>query len=258
MVWLGEGDGRFPEVLRPPGARAADDAVIFSEACYGATLAEGGGSIAPAFLAAGARVFVGSTIIAWGAGRGGAPCLADELAARFFLALDRGLPPGAALEEARLAMLEAALASGGGLSAPLHNTLLSFTLYGHPGLARPAHGAAGIAAARATESKSALADARDRLRRRLSPDAWAVVSSGRSTLEAVAAGLRDGDTVTRRLTELLGTAPAHAHVVRYAATKARAAERSTVFAETAGGRFARRAGVDLDADGRVTLAFVSR
>src|SRR5436305_1174358 len=57
-VWLGEGGGRYPEVLRSPAANAAESAIVVSEACYGASLFGGfGPPIAGRFLANGAGAF---------------------------------------------------------------------------------------------------------------------------------------------------------------------------------------------------------
>jgi hypothetical protein len=252
-VWLGEGDGHYPEVLRPPGARVAENAIVFSEACYGATLADGAGSIAPAFLAAGAGCFVGSTIIAWGGGPGSPPCLADEMALQFYRLLSEGVPLAEAVQAARIALLDAALAAGGVVDAPLHNTLLSFVAYGAPS-ARAA--AAPLRAPRApVTGASALQQARERLRRRLGAGAWQVVSSGRLTMRALAAQFRQGATVARRLEELLGTGPTDAQVTRY---RAGGTERATIIASASTAPLPRHAGVRVDRDGRVLESFVSR
>jgi hypothetical protein len=249
-VWLGEGDGHYPEVLRPAGVRAADNALVFSEACYGATLADGAGSIAPSFLAAGAGGFVGSTIIAWGGGPGSPPCLADQIAIHVFRLASQGMPLGQALQGARLALMETALVEDGVLDVALHNTLLSFVAYGAPsararstGLAPPVGG------------KSVLQQTRERLRRRLAPGAWQILSSGRVTMRELAAAFGQGPTVARRLEELLGSGPQEAHVTRY---QAGARQRATITARATVGRWRRYAGVRVDPDGRVLQSFVGR
>ncbi len=230
-AWYGEGDGRFPEVLRPSGVEVAEGAVVFSEACYGATLADGAESIAPTFLERGAGCFVGSTVIAWGSSRGGPPLLADDLATHFYRALDEGRPGAVALHEARLALVEAA---GGGLSAPLHNTAISFVYYGAP------------------QQAGALARARAQLRARLTPGAWQVLSTGRVAMRALSGEVRDADAVARRLEQLLDARPADARVVRYGSGAA------SVLCEVGAGPVMRRAGVDVDATGRILRGFVSR
>jgi hypothetical protein len=236
-AWYGEGDGRFPEVLRAPGVRVADDAVVVSEACYGAML--GTDAIAPTFLGEGAGCFLGSTIIAWGSPRHGPPTMADHLAQYFFRALDEGVPSAAALQRARLELL----AAGGGMSAPLHNTLLSFVVYGPP--QRAGERAPG----------AALRAAREALRQRLAPDAWEVLSSGRVRLSALAAQVRGGDAVARHVEALLGVPATDARLVRY---RTPAGEQASVFATARSGPLVRRAGADVDAQGRVVRSFVSR
>ncbi len=255
-VWLGEGDGRYPEVLRPAdlaphaptGARVAPDAVVFSEACYGATLQDGPGSLAHAFLAAGASCFAGSTVIAWGAGPGHPPALADELALGFFRHLDAGLPAARALHQAKADLADAALSGGGGLSAPLHNTLLSFALYGAP-LA-----SVSAPAPRAAPPLAPLADARARLQRRLRPADWRLLTSGRLDLAALQAHLAHAPGVSARLAALLGAPPADARVLRYGAGPA---ARATVLASAAG-PVPRRVALELDAAGHLLRALVSR
>jgi hypothetical protein len=248
-VWLGEGDGRYPEVLRPPGVQVAENAIIFSEACYGATLADGRGSIAPAFLAAGAGCFVGSTIIAWGGGPDSPPCLADQMAFHFYRLVSEGVPLAEALHGARLTVAEGALADGV-IDVPLHNTLLSFVAYGAPfARATPTRRAIGA------DSRSALQEARDRLRRRMSPGAWQILSSGRVTMRALATEFRLGSTVARRLEELLGTGPHEAQVTRY---QVGSSQRATITAAAKAGRWPRHAALRVDQDGHVLESFVSR
>ena len=268
-VWLGEGDGRYPEVLRPedvptfPGAPGTAP-VVTSEACYGATLADGAGSIAPTFLARGAGAFLGSTVIAWGGPPGAPPALADVLVARVWRALDAGLGLADALQTARSALLEAALDRDGGLPAPLHNTLLSFVAYGAP------H--AAVAGARAVAPRSpsrpssrpatpraagdgVLATTRESLRARLDPGSWRVVSSGRESVASLARGFREGLALTRRLEALLGALPADARVVRYDLA---GTPRALVTAEVPAGPVPRRAALDVDGDGRLLAAWTSR
>ena len=248
-VWLGEGEGVFPEVLRVADVNVADNALVVSEACYGASLADGGDAIAPRFLAAGASCFFGSTIIAWGSSRGGPPALADDLAREIFHALDAGDDAGQALARARHALLEAALSSGEGLSAPLHNTLLSFVAYGAPGRATDL----GQGKVTSAQRSDVLAEARESLRRRMAPAAWRLVSSGRVAFAALAQTY--GAMVTDALRDLLGATPADARVVKYLAISG---ERATVLASARSGGRVRHAIVELTAAGQVARRLVSR
>jgi hypothetical protein len=247
-VWLGEGEGGYPEVLRAPGAAVGEHGVVVSEACYGATLADGEASIAPSFLAAGAGCFVGSTIIAWGGGPGSPPVLADDLAGHFFAALDRGRPAAWALHEAKLSLLLARESSGAGISPPLHNTLLSFVCYGDP-LA-----VTGAAAAHAPMPQSQLAAVRQQLQQRLGTRAWRIISSSRLGAAALAAPAHA--LAARRLSALLGSPLTEAR--RFELADAGRISHTCFLAESTTPTGRRHAGIELDAHGRELSSYVSR
>ncbi|MFQ5945184.1 MAG: hypothetical protein ACE5NC_02940, partial [Anaerolineae bacterium] len=94
-------------------------------------------SVALAFLASGARGFIGSTGMAYGSL---APPLvgADLLAVNLFMALREGFALGEALRRAKLGLIEQAGAEQGFLDAEDQKTLLTFVLYGDPSLSQSA------------------------------------------------------------------------------------------------------------------------
>jgi hypothetical protein len=144
-AWVGDGAGQYPTVLRPRSIQVGPNAILVSEACYGARH-DAADTIALRFLAAGGSAFVGSTVIAWGPA---APpnALADLIPIGVYEALDRGLPLGAALLDARRVILADARARDA-ITPQVVNTLSSFVAYGSP-LARVAGralaGAPGLA-----------------------------------------------------------------------------------------------------------------
>jgi hypothetical protein len=129
--WLGDdGEGSNPAILRPASvSRVAQDAILVSEACYGARH-DRTDTVALRFLAAGGSAFVGSTIIAWGPP---APpnALADLVPAYVYRSLDAGRALGEAVLDARRAILAAAQASGW-VTPQVVNTVSSFVAYGSP------------------------------------------------------------------------------------------------------------------------------
>jgi hypothetical protein len=132
--WVGDGGGEYPRVLRPRSLVVARDAVLVSEACYGARH-DHPDTMALRFLAAGGSAFVGSTIIAWGPS---APpsSLADLIAAGVYAALDQGMVLGDALHHSRQTIWRAAMKEDE-LTPQVINTISSFVAYGSP-LARVA------------------------------------------------------------------------------------------------------------------------
>ena len=128
--WFGEGGGRHPEVLHARGVRVAPDAILVSEACYGAAHGAGTDNISHAFLHGGGSAFVGSTIIAWGPA---APplSLADLIVTGTYGALDSGHTLAEALLAAKAQILAAA-EHDGGLSPQVLNTISSFCAFGGP------------------------------------------------------------------------------------------------------------------------------
>jgi hypothetical protein len=283
--WVGEGEGRYVPVLRAEAIRVAPGAVVVSEACFSAMdFPEDGGGLGEPFLRAGAGAFVGSTIIAWGPPEP-PPSAADLVVLGFYDAIDRGLPAGAAMLDARGAILDAVLEEGRGLAPPEHNTLLSFVHYGAPfarvvaparkdpaaaprGLPSSPHtlapkGAGGSALDRirgrmagATAGSSPLHDARARLGARLSPGDWEVLSSGRVALGALPTMFRRYDEVTKALRGLLGAAPGELSLLRFRAGARQLAHVSA--SVVVPGMGARAAALLVDADGCELKRWVAR
>ncbi len=130
----------FPIALTPLNLAWAEvsGAVVYSEACYGAHLREGGtdSSIPLAFLAQGAKAVIGSTGMAYGALT---PPLsgADLLGRNLWLGLRRGFTIGEALLRAKLGLVEEMAERQGFLDGEDQKTILSFVLYGDPSLKAP-------------------------------------------------------------------------------------------------------------------------
>jgi tetratricopeptide (TPR) repeat protein len=107
--------------------------VIFSEAGYGASIAgkSPATSLALRFLSEGAAAFVGSTTACYGGAQ--LPLTgADRLGHLFWWAVQDGEPLGRALQVARRAYANRAIAEQGYLDAEDQKTLLSFVLFGDP------------------------------------------------------------------------------------------------------------------------------
>ena len=114
-----------------------------------------------------------------------------------------------------------------------------------------AHGMAAADVAWRIGADQTLAEAREAVRRRLSPGLWQVVSSGRMAFGKLSREFLHGDTVARRLEAMLATRPAELQVIRY---RTRSGDRASVV-----GKGARHyAGVEVGADGRVLRSFASR
>jgi len=140
--WYGHGESEhgssvLPVALTPLSISwmNAEEALIYSEACYGADLQDQSaeGSIALNFLASGALGFIGSTAMSYGAL---APPLsgADLLGKYLWEGIVAGLPIGCALRRSRAAFIRAAAEEQGYLDGEDLKTLLSFVLYGDPSL----------------------------------------------------------------------------------------------------------------------------
>lgn len=280
-VWVGESaSGGYPQVLGLEAAGVAPRGVVVSEACYGAMIfPDHGAGIGERFLRAGAGSFVGSSIIAWGP-PAAPPGLADLIVTGFYAALDAGHDAGAALLEAKRAILEGELDEDESLEPAAHNTLMSFVHYGAPfarveGAPRvptatlPAPG--GVSAAKSAargsaldrirgrmtgSSGSTLGAARDRLRARLPPEQWEALSMGRRSLGELPAEVRSHAEVVRSLTGLLGAEPASVHLFRYRAGAQRYASVSARVSSP--GRVAKAATVLFDESGRELRRWVSR
>ena len=129
--WYGEGDWEQPVVLTPTTLTYDDNAILVSEACYGATQLFEDESMSQVFLRNGGSCFIGSSIIAWGPPV--APIgQADIIAAESFRHLDAGATAAEALLRAKHAVLEYSTEEDEPTPPAVLNTVLSFTLLGPP------------------------------------------------------------------------------------------------------------------------------
>ncbi len=145
--WYGQRDPTFPAdypafpvALRPQdvGTMGSVPEVVFSEACYGAYL-EGKTAetaLSLKFLASGAKMFVGSTCIAYG-GLNSKPEAADLLASFFWKEILAGRSGGVAFQQAKVAFAEYLDKRQGYLDGEEQKTLISFVYYGDPTLTAP-------------------------------------------------------------------------------------------------------------------------
>lgn len=138
--WYGHGrnDSALIPVVRPADldGLSLDGALVISQACYGARLATQAGmrALAPAFLAAGVRGFIGALALTYGAPQ---PPIAesDLLTACLLQALARpGARIGPAFQAAHGEMVRILLQTQGFVDAGDLKTLLEFVLYGDPTL----------------------------------------------------------------------------------------------------------------------------
>lgn len=125
----------YPVALRPRDIRNSGRApdIVFSEACYGASVigktAEQ--ALCLRFLDAGTRALVGSTKIAYGSMS--EPLIGADLLGRYFWQnVDAGLPVGEALRLGKLQMAQEMHARQGFLDGEDQKTLIAFVLYGDP------------------------------------------------------------------------------------------------------------------------------
>jgi len=127
----------FPVALKPDNIPVVPhpEAIVFSEACYGAHIFNKHemSSLALRFLAAQAVGVVGSTALAYGSI---APPLvgADLLAKAFWEQVKAGCPLGLALGRAKQSLVREMMTRQGYLDPEDHKTILSFVLYGDPTL----------------------------------------------------------------------------------------------------------------------------
>lgn len=228
--WVGDGGGEYPRAFEANDVEGVlNNALLVSEACYGARHDEGAENIAIAFLMAGGSAFVGSTIIAWGPPEPPIS-LADVIVCETVRALDQGY----ALPEALLRAKQL-VARSGRLSPQAANTVSSFQAFGPP-LARvagvrpkattPSVAAAPPSApdnllARVRAARDArggggpLGAARESLRGRGERLGWSAPADLDLSIEALRARFARAADIQARLQALLGHAPTRAHVVEY-------------------------------------------
>ncbi len=131
--WYGQGSGRYPVALSPVNITKLRDAVVYTEACYGAYTIdkEISESLALTFLEKGTKCFVGSTTVAYGP-RVPPPTEADLLASFFFHEILKGNKFGFALLNAKHEFFKKMIDEQGFLDGNDKKTLLQFVLYGNP------------------------------------------------------------------------------------------------------------------------------
>ncbi len=140
--WYGHGESQDGSSLLPVALTPlsiswinAEEALIYSEACYGADIQDQSTdeSIALTFLSTGALGFVGSTSMSYGALE---PPLsgADLLGRHLWEGIVAGLPLGCALRRSREAFIRETAEKQGYLDGEDVKTLMSFVLYGDPAL----------------------------------------------------------------------------------------------------------------------------
>ncbi len=146
-AWYGQRDPTFPAdypafpvALRPEdvGALGCVPEVVFSEACYGASIDErtAQDALCLKFLISGNQMFVGSTCIAYG-GLNSTPEAADLLALYFWQEVMAGRSGGVALQQAKVAFAQHLNTRQGYLDGEEQKTLISFCMYGDPTLTAP-------------------------------------------------------------------------------------------------------------------------
>ncbi len=238
--WYGEGSDGHPEVLRGRDLLVREDAILVSEACYGASHNAGADSICLAFLGAGGSAFVGSTIIAWGPA---APplSLADLIVTGTYAALDAGhsLPEALLWAKARI-MAQAE--EGGGVSPQALNTVSSFCAMGGPlarvrgatirrPLARPvagtwaqthSHGSSGpgdvlgrVRRGMRQGGGGPLGEARQRLAARAARAGWQPVARQVLAASELPRYFRRAAEIQRALHQALGVEPSSITSIRY-------------------------------------------
>ena len=207
-LWVGESaEKEFPIVIRPETAHCANSAIVVSEACYGAAIYEGQGAMASSFLESGAGIFLGSTIIAWGASEAPGSC-ADILVESFFKHLDKGMYAARALHQAQQDVLQLSLERHGHLTPAEVNTVRSFVLYGSP-LARCATAPAAddvLSRVRGrmrtgARDSGVLGRARSGVQSRIGDELYQVVSQGRLELSEIPAEFRAPEQLIQTLTD---------------------------------------------------------
>jgi hypothetical protein len=137
-AWRGFDDtsGNWRDSLNPDDVvpDAVSGAIVFAENCYGALVVQRSprNSVALSMLVAGARVFIGSTGMAYGSfmQQSDTPIQADVLGGRFVQRVRAGEAVGSALASARRDLLRTT--SPAAWTGDRHKTISEFVLYGNP------------------------------------------------------------------------------------------------------------------------------
>ena len=225
-AWFGDqGDGQMPEALRPTHlAHPAPNALLLSEACYGARHEPDVETVAMRFLRGGGSAMVGSTVVAWG------PIsppigLADVLIVETLRAFDAGATLPQAVQTAR----EAVIGDKTHLLPQEANTIASFIALGGPlarvarsHVHRPAPPNASLlnrvrAARDARGGGGPLGAARARLRAAEARGQWRAPARLHLSLAELRARFATAADLQARLRAALGTEPATIALVEYEA-----------------------------------------
>jgi hypothetical protein len=283
--WYGENEyGEFPVVLKSPDIQVAQNAIVVSEACYGARLWGSPDDISMSFLRRGAGAFIGSSIVAWGP-PDAPPALADQIVIGTYAALDNGVPLALALLEAKLEILNMYFSvEQGSVSPQVHNTLLSFVSYGFPMATVNCHSRPGgrrpfshqDGQSKSSESGSALSrlrkqmrnnsdeqvdckglldSYRSRIRQRLPEGTWDVIDSGRMTLSDLSKNFKTYDEIVKKIDFLLGGPPESVDVTRFGFG---VEKKSCINASKKFASLTKHVSILLDEDGVILEVFVSK
>lgn len=129
-AWYGQREDDYPEVFRPDTVPDFSGGIIFSEACFGASLGYVDPGIAERFFLSGGRNFAGCSAIAWGCSCATDADVsnADKMALCFLKHYKEGSTVGEAIVRARVEVLECDSEN------QLHalKTHFTFCLYGVP------------------------------------------------------------------------------------------------------------------------------
>ncbi|NYT10534.1 MAG: hypothetical protein GKC09_11495 [Methanosarcinales archaeon] len=133
--WYGQEGSSYPVAFSPDNIKDADvkNAVVCSEACYGANIVDKGvdDAISLKFLARNAACFVGSTKIAYGPAD--PPSTeADLLVLKFFIRIKEGITFGEAFMKAKQDFARESIAARGGLDGTEEKTLIEFVMFADP------------------------------------------------------------------------------------------------------------------------------
>ncbi len=204
--WVGDGAGGAPPALHPRDVRIATNAIMVSEACFGARHdTEDGETVVSAFFRNGGSAFVGSTIIAWGPV---APPIgsADLIVTGVYEALDRGETIAAACLSAKQKIVAAV---GEPLSPIECNTVSSFVVYGPP--LASVHGAKAhkTAASRPAANSTGIENILERTRAGRSGNTTGPLAEARARLAARAARMNYAPVTRQAISyeELFAVAP---------------------------------------------------
>ncbi len=128
--WVGDSGGHFhmPTVFVPGTVNDYNNALFFTEACYGGALGYSSQSMVEHFFANGGKAFVGCSVVAYGSSTSDLSA-ADVMALAYLRLVKQGLCFGEALSKAKVEVIDQCHP----IELPVaEKTLLSFNLFGVP------------------------------------------------------------------------------------------------------------------------------